>query len=261
MLRVGQNDAFATGASASPAASLTARETAQSRNRPPAVTDSTDSFDAFLGTGLSRYELLAMNAGIDETSRKSNALSTASDAIGVIGGLLNNIRGSLTAAAGSAPDLDAEQSRIDGAIVTIDAIAGSTRFGGRNLLDGSFTVPGSRGAVTIPSFASPSLGAAAESETPAPSLATLQTGGENALRTGDPSTRNQIVTTALSQVAGTQAHITGLLSAMAAERSATLPADDASSAATVSSFGADPSAASKATANSSAQRVLALLSI
>lgn len=259
MLRVGDNSPVERAAPSASTATPAAAQTAESRRTlPSAPAPSNSSSDAFLGSGFSRYDLLALNAGVDDASRKINALSTASDAIGVIGGLLNNIQGSL-ASTGSAANADAEQSRVDGAIVTIDAIANSTRFAGRNLLDGSFTLASSQGSVAIPSFRTASLGRAVESDASESSLASLGSDGVNALASGNHTHAAGIVRTALSQVAGMQAQINGLVSAMTSDRGAHMPTNDSAASAARSPLSTDPATASRATANSSAQRVLALL--
>jgi flagellin len=211
--------------------------------------------------GFSRADLLAMNAGIDQASRTSNALSTAGDAIGVIGGLLGNIQNVLTAAgsAGTMPlDPTTEQSRIDSAITTIDAIASSSRFGGQRLLDGSFNATSSAAAVAIPSFVSSTLGSSPQDGSSTPPLSSLLSGGSNDLATGNLDAAGRIVTTAMSQVGQTQAQIEGFVTATrVASNAQAVDADAASS--TASDMFADPSTTSVAAANASAQRVLALL--
>jgi flagellin-like hook-associated protein FlgL len=209
--------------------------------------------------GLSRSDLLAMHAGIDQASRTSNALSTAGDAVGVIGGLLGNIQTVLTAAGssgGASLDSMAEQSRIDNAITTIDAIASSSRFGGKQLLNGTFNVTNSTGTVAIPSFVSSTLGSSAQTGVAAPALSSLLTGGSNDLTTGNLDAAGKIVTAAIGQVDLTQVQINHVLSATRAGSDGQII--DAGGASSTDML-ADPLAATGAAANSSAQRVLALL--
>jgi flagellin-like hook-associated protein FlgL len=197
-----------------------------------------------------------MHAGIDQASRTSNALATAGDAIGVIGGLLGNIQTVLTAAGSSADasvDSTAEQTRIDSAITTIDAIASSSRFGGKPLLNGTFNVSSSTGAVAIPSFVSSTLGS---SKPMAPALASLLTGGANDLATRNLDAAGKIVTAAIGQVDRTQAQISHILNATRATSDGQIM--EAGSAPSTDML-ANPLAATGAAANSSAQRVLALL--
>lgn len=232
------------------------RASAAASSNPPAR----ERLDAFTGA-FSRSELLAMNAGIDQASRTSNALSTAADAIGVIGGLLGNIQTVLSAAGtqGNADfDTGTEQSRIDSAITTIDAIASSSRFGGQPLLDGSFTVSSGTTTVAIPSFVSSTLGSSnAPGVTSAP-LSSLASGGANDLASGNLDVAGQIVTTAMSQVGQSQDRISTALSS-SQQLTEMEEVDHATVASAASEMIADPSTASDAAANSSGQRVLALL--
>jgi len=226
-------------------------------------------------SAISRSDLLALNAGVDDSTRKANALTTANDAIGVIGGMLQNIQTVLVA---SGPDNSVgidpatEQSRIDSAISTIDAIASTAQFGGQNLLQGSFNVVRSGSSLALPSFLSTQLGSASEGNknlsTTAP-LASLQSGGANDLASGNLAAAGQIVATALSQVAATQIQITGYLSGAAdlAPTKVCLPnaavPGNSKTADTMFSTAAqmlnEPSMAALASANSSGRNVLELL--
>jgi flagellin-like hook-associated protein FlgL len=213
----------------------------------------TSASDVF-SSGLSRSDLLAMNAGIDQASRTSNALSTANDAIGVIGGLLGSVQYVLDAACGAKDrsfDAPSEQARIDGAITTMDAIATSTRFGGQKLLDGTFHAAASTDAVTIGSFVSSTLGSSSQGDA---ALGSMMSGGANDLASGKLASAHQIVATAMSQVGQTQSQITAVLAA--GRETSNEPSAQSHAARDML---ADPSAASDATANSPAARVLALL--
>src|SRR6185312_10709392 len=81
---------------------------------------------------LTRHDLLELNGAVGQSSQVSNALATANDALGVIGGLLGNV-GAVLAAAQSPGDTGfdpvSDQDRIDSAVATIDAVASSARFG------------------------------------------------------------------------------------------------------------------------------------
>lgn len=215
--------------------------------------------DTYLGDNLSRQALLAMNAGGDAAARVANALSTASDAIGIIGGLLEHVQSALAVAKAPAAgaDIAEEQTRIDSAVTTLDAIATSTRFGGQALLDGTYTTPlGANGSQAIPSFVSSHLGRGAD-ETNAP-LASLITGGPNDLASGNHDTAERIVTTAIAQVSQTQTSISGFLSQQSTAE--TVTADAPIPSARDSMLLSDPATAAAAVANTPAQRVLALLS-
>lgn len=175
--------------------------------------------DAFAGdavlieSGLASQELLTLNSGIAAASGTSNALSTANDALGVIGGLLGNIQAVLSAAGPSGdPSFDpaTEQTRIDSAVSTIDAVASSAQFGGLPLLDGAFSLNDSGGSLALPSFLSQSLGSTQISggqTGPPQALSSLVSGGPNDLASGNLAAAGQIVNSALSQVSASQNQI------------------------------------------------------
>ena len=167
---------------------------------------STDT--ALLDTGLANLDLLAVADNVDSASRTSNQLSTATDALGVVGGLLGNIQAVLAAAGDPSQPFDpaAEQSRIDDAVSTLNAIASSSQFGGQNLLDGSFSL----GGLSLPSFLSQKLGASQagnQDSGQSQALDSMATGGANALSSGNLAAAGQIVSTALSQVSQSQSDI------------------------------------------------------
>ena len=234
-----------------------------------AVSSRPNANAASTGSGFSRHDLLEMNAGVDDATRLTNSLSTASDAIGVIGGMLGNIQSVLSAAApGSGQPVDpaTEQSRIDGAITTIDALASSTQFGGKRLLDGTFSLTRSGNSLSLPSFLSSTLGT---TKTQTSSLDSLKSGGANDLNSGNHTAASQIITSALSQIAGTQIQISGYLSGVGALNSTTVqlpsaavPGDDTTADAMYTMAAQmlnEPNLASLAAANSRSQSVLALL--
>lgn len=241
------------------------------RQRQTALAESAaDTVSAALN--FSREDLLALNAGVDAATRTGNALATAGDAIGAIGGLLGNIQSALDVAAQPAERVDTtdEQTRIDHAVSTIDVIASTARFGGEPLLDGSFTVTGPRSSVTIGSFVSSAIGSApvAGNDAAAEALVSLNTGGANDLASGHLDQASRIVSNALRQVTATQTQITSFFSAIAAPDigviqlannapEGTSPADQMYL--TASRMLDDPTRAASATAHSSPHRVLALL--
>jgi|SRR6185312_10734848 len=233
--------------------------------------------DAFAGdavlieSGLASQNLLALNAATTAASQTSNALSTANDALGVIGGLLGNIQAVLSAGSSGDPTFDpaTEQSRIDTAVATIDDLASSTQFGGQPLLDGTFSVQDAQGSVTLPSFQSQNLGAVNAGEPGAPSqaLSSLVSGGTNDLSSGNLSTAGQIVSTAVSEVNTAQRQISQYQSApLQADLSVVLPPPipgqfslaDAMYLAAAQML-SNPLLSATAVANSSPQNVLPLL--
>ena len=223
--------------------------------------------DSPSGVNFSGTDLLALNAGVDEQTRVHNALSTAGDAIAVIGGLVESIRGTIRAAGSS--DTAAEQARIDSAITTIDAIASSSRFGGKSLLTGGYSATGPAGAIAIPSFVPTSLGLTQTGDNATASLASLGTGGALDLSSGKTNDATRVVTAALGQIEQTQSQITGLVSSSGSSQAAPAPtqllattagADPVESVYRIGSMMLDdPALASVAAANASPAAVLALL--
>jgi hypothetical protein len=225
---------------------------------------------SLIDSGRSVSALLSGHASVDDSTRLSNTLSTANDAIGVIGGLLGNIQHVLTAASDPvdplSQDTATEQSRIDAAVSTIDTIASSTHFGGQNLLDGSFTLTGSGSDLSLPSFRSTSLGASADAGA-SPPLDSLITGAAKSLTSGNLHAASQVVAAALSQVSSSQQSIS-------AYRLTALPPDLAARQFALSGIGVSvadelfvtaaqmllaPAGATAATANSQPQNVFGLI--
>ena len=157
---------------------------------------------------LTRGDLLEMNRAGGADAGTLNALATAHDALGVIGGLLTNVSAVLGAAAsGDASfDLRTDQSRVDGAVTTIDTVASSTASGGKKLLDGTFSTRTSTGMVAIPPFASTELGKDAGNGT----LKSLAAGGANDLASGRVNAAGKIVAAAIRQVTLTRTAIQGV---------------------------------------------------
>ena len=220
----------------------------------PAPTESA-SFEPTLAP-----EFLTAQQSTDANAALTNSLCTAGDALQVIGGLLDNVQSVLTAAGSADPrssDLPLEQSRIDSAVTTIDAIAGSTQFAGKPLLDGTFKAETSAGQLAVPSFFTASLGSA-EGSSPADAepLSTLTTGQVNDLASGNWVRAGRIVSEALGQVATTlnqiSVHQNALISPEGAE--SINDAMDLSATELLSS-----PLAVYATANAPAKTVLALL--
>jgi flagellin-like hook-associated protein FlgL len=219
-------------------------------------------------SAISRSDLLALNAGVDDSTRKANSLTTANDAIGVIGGMLQNIQTVLVVSGpGNSVAIDpaTEQGRIDSAISTIDAIASTAQFGGQNLLQGNFSVTGTGSSLSLPSFLSAQLGVASKNNANVSTTAPLA----SLLASANLATAGQIVASALSQVAATQIQITGYLSGAADLAPTTVRLPNANVPGnsktadvmftTAAQMLNEPSLAALAAANSSGQNVLELL--
>jgi flagellin len=217
-------------------------------------------------TRLTRSDLLELNGAVGHDSRTRNALSTAHDALGLIGGLLANVGAVLTAAASpNDPTFDrpTDQSRIDSAVATIDTVAASTRFAGQNLLDGTYEARTPSGVIGLRSF-DPKILGAAPAGSRSDAVSSLLTGGVNDLSSGRIDTAAGIVASAASQVTDTQARILSFVQststaplAVSAVPTGIAPADLDSSAAR--QLLADPALSAAATANSDPRHVLSLL--
>ena len=91
-----------------------------------------------------RAQIGSLQQARENSEHASHLISTADEALGEICDLLTTIRGSLVFAlntGGASEDqLRAEQDAVDNAILSIDRIAASTRFGKSNLLNGSSAI-------------------------------------------------------------------------------------------------------------------------
>jgi hypothetical protein len=149
--------------------------------------------------------LTQIGASLEAPARISNTLATADQALATIGGLLNDVHSTLTAAR---PDTIAtDQSTIDLTLVQINQLASSTKFASEPLLDGSFTTSLNGSTLSLPSFATTSLGASPDGSNP---LSSLSTGGRNSLSGADSAaivtTAHIQVSTARSQISDFRAH-------------------------------------------------------
>ncbi|MGQ9575744.1 MAG: flagellin [Thermoguttaceae bacterium] len=154
-----------------------------------------------IAVGQLQAELAELEA-LDRTAgRMAGAIHVADSAMAHVGELLGAVRGHLIEAAGggsSDAEIAARQQEIDAALEAINRIGGSTTFGGRLLLDGSYTLSfsagGSASSLTLPKIAASALGG------PAGQLADLATGGPASLASGDPAKAVEILDAAQDQV-------------------------------------------------------------
>jgi len=88
-----------------------------------------------------RSQITAIEQSIKNSNRANNVISTADQALGEIGTLLNQVRGlvqeGLNTGALSQDEIDANQLQIDAALSAINRISANTSFAGERLLDGS----------------------------------------------------------------------------------------------------------------------------
>ncbi len=88
-----------------------------------------------------RGQLSALNRAVENSQTASNLIATADAAIQEISNLLSGIQSSLVfvqnTGGNSVEQINAEQNVVDQAISSIDRIAATTRFAGRNLINGT----------------------------------------------------------------------------------------------------------------------------
>lgn len=88
-----------------------------------------------------RADITSVNKAITNSERAAQLIATADSALGQVSNLLNDVRGLIVEAANSGALSDeqvaANQLQIDSSLEAIDRIAQTTKFQGKNLLDGS----------------------------------------------------------------------------------------------------------------------------
>ena len=88
-----------------------------------------------------RAQIAGLTTAIDNTNKAVSVVQTAEGALNEVNGLLTKIRGlaldSANSGVNDANALAANQAEIANALSTIDSIAARTKFGSKNLLDGS----------------------------------------------------------------------------------------------------------------------------
>jgi flagellin len=88
-----------------------------------------------------RAQIAALSQAVENSQNSSNLISTADAALQEVSDLLVDIQSSIVFAqntGGSTPEqIAAEQSAVDQSLAAIDRIAATTRFGDRNLLNGT----------------------------------------------------------------------------------------------------------------------------
>ena len=88
-----------------------------------------------------KAEQTGINAAIDNANRATNIIGTAEGGLNEVSNLLNELQGLVNQSANtgalSADEVSANQLQVDSILNTINRIANSTSFQGKNLLDGS----------------------------------------------------------------------------------------------------------------------------
>ncbi|MFM8270970.1 MAG: flagellin, partial [Gemmata sp.] len=93
-----------------------------------------------------RAQIAGLKTAIDNTNKATSLVQTGEGALNEVAGLLNKIRSLSIDSANSAVNdsnaLAANQAEIANSLKTIDNIANTTKFGTKNLLDGSASISG-----------------------------------------------------------------------------------------------------------------------
>ncbi len=93
-----------------------------------------------------RAQIAGLKTAIDNTNKAVSVMQTGEGALNEVNGLLTKVRGlaldSANSGVNDANALAANQAEISNALKTIDTIAKNTKFGTKNLLDGSAAVAG-----------------------------------------------------------------------------------------------------------------------
>ncbi len=157
-----------------------------------------------IAVGQLQAELVALEALDSSAERMSGAIQVADSAMAQVGDLLNTIRGDIVEAAGgtlSDAEVAAKQMEIDAALGAINRIGSSTAFGGRNLLDGTYTMTlgsasgtGGGTSLSLAAISTAALGGSAGS------LSDLASGASASLTAGDPAKAAEILNAAQDQV-------------------------------------------------------------
>ena len=161
-------------------------------------------FVSVSSTGTERFGLSQIGAALETTAKISNSLATADQALSTLGNLLGTVHSTLTV---TQPQTAANDQRsIDTTLASIDRLAGTTTFGGKKLLDGTFSTSLNGSTLAIPSFATSKLGNSTVTSAEN-SLASLSTNSGHGL-TGSAGNSTAIVTTAINQVTSARQKIT-----------------------------------------------------
>lgn len=99
-----------------------------------------------------RATLAALEAESRTLQRTDHVIATADGALGEISAMINEAEALVVANAGdglSADEKAANQMQIDSLVSSINRIAGTTSFNGRNLLDGTMSISGAGGTLDI----------------------------------------------------------------------------------------------------------------
>ncbi len=107
------------------------------------INGSADSPAGLVISQLQKKEINGLAGAIKNIDRGINEVQTADSALGEVGDLLNKIRSlaidSANFATNDTASLAANQAEVTKLAASIDSIANTTKFGTKNLLDGTFT--------------------------------------------------------------------------------------------------------------------------
>ncbi len=107
------------------------------------INGSADNPAGLVVSQLQKKEINGLSGAISNIDRGVNEVQTADSALGEVGDLLNKMRSLAVDSANSATNdtasLSANQAELTKLSASIDSIANTTKFGTKNLLDGTFT--------------------------------------------------------------------------------------------------------------------------
>lgn len=148
-----------------------------------------------------RAEIAATNARVSSYTRADAVANVADAALGSMSGMLTRAESLEIRLAGNAGlssgERDAIQMELDSIVASVDRIAGSTQFNGRNLLDGTASLQVDGHVENLPDVSSASLGQSVIGAD-AYALSDVATGGAAA---GDPEAAQQVIRAASNDVA------------------------------------------------------------
>jgi flagellin len=107
------------------------------------INGSADNPAGLVVSQLQQKQINGLSGAISNIDRGVNEVQTADSALGEVGHLLNKMRSLAVDSANSATNdtasLSANQAELGKLAASIDSIANTTKFGTKNLLDGTFT--------------------------------------------------------------------------------------------------------------------------
>ena len=148
-----------------------------------------------------------------QTQRALNQSASGDTALKEISGLLDKVK-ALVDRGGedySSDDGASRQVQVDALLASVDRLAGTARFEGTPLLDGSAAIAASGRQITLPASNAHSLGAT-DSGGRRLTLADLRTGGRLARPKGDRAGASEVINAAIAHIANARSKIATFVS-------------------------------------------------